>query len=161
MIVMFLICIGAGIYLVPRLVPETLQDRVTGQMGHGAEGRIAVWQRSLKTWTEKPLLGGGAGTEHPAHDWTSHNTFISILVDDGLIGLGIFLAFWVVLIGTIFSFPKAEKQFWFTVLAGYSPALLTGSANHEKTLWFLWAMILARPSRWRRAKPCRGPISLH
>jgi O-antigen ligase len=150
-IAMLVICIAAGVYLVPRMVPEDLQKRVAeGTSGSSFRDRLDLMKSGLTAWTKRPLQGFGLGAYERSSAsvggrlGVAHNTFVSILVEDGLIGMGIYLTFWAMLIRTILSFPKMEKRFWLTVLVGYAPSLMSASAEYEKPLWFLCAMILAQ-----------------
>ena len=43
--------------------------------------------------------------------------------------------------------PKAEKIFWLVVFASFAPSFLSGSAEHDKVLWFLAPWCLRRRRR--------------
>jgi O-antigen ligase len=58
-------------------------------------GRVNLWQATLEQWTQHPVLGAGAGVEPNLKALTtaihSHNGYIQVLFDRGVVGLIIFL----------------------------------------------------------------------
>jgi len=146
----FILCLAVISYMVIRFVPESLLARV--QEVHTAktfQDRMELWQTGLTQWTERPLQGSGSATNGGPGIEVAHNTFISILVDNGLIGLGLYLLFWILLLIAMLGLPKAERTLWLIVFASFSPAILSASAEHDKTLWFLCALVLAQAASLR------------
>ncbi len=80
----------------------------------------------------------------------AHNTLVTVLVDTGLVGFGLYVAFWFLLLSALLSLPKMEKTFWLIVFASFSPSFFSGSAEHDKVLWLLCAMVLARVTTLRK-----------
>ena len=64
-----------------------------------SSGRFALWQDALSVWREHPLLGIGANSfrlvnqRQTGNDKYVHNTYLSILVDSGVLVLAIYLSF--------------------------------------------------------------------
>lgn len=70
------------------------------------ETRLALWKLSLAAWQEQPIFGVGLGgyqkatadidiaySKHPIHTFdTSHSTYVMVLTECGVIGLGLLLA---------------------------------------------------------------------
>ncbi len=84
----------------------------------------------------------------------AHNTLVTVLVDTGLVGFGLYTAFWLLLLSALLSLPKTEMTFWLVVFASFAPSFLSGSAEHDKVLWLLCAMVLAQAAALRsRAVP--------
>jgi O-antigen ligase len=83
------------------LVPNAVTERVsmTYQEGEGLDSsageRVAIWQDALQVFNEEPILGTGLNTYAymgrvgPYTD--THNYYIKILMENGLVGLLIFL----------------------------------------------------------------------
>ena len=107
----------AGSYLQSKLtqaISETEQTLMGGKQtltgGNGgmtSEIRLAMWKASLEGWRDSPIIGIGLGgipsimrkttITTPAVDLRTvemiHSTYITALVDTGLIGLGLLLGF--------------------------------------------------------------------
>lgn len=77
--------------------------------GHGitSEVRIAMWKGALENWRDRPIAGGGIGCVPSVMQRTTvqnermdmrtvrmiHSTYVQTLVETGIIGLGLLLAF--------------------------------------------------------------------
>jgi O-antigen ligase len=147
--VIFVLCLAVIGVLVVQLVPSGNLARVAElQTAKSFQDRVAAWQNGLTKWTEQPLQGFGSATNGGME--VAHNTLVTVLVDDGLVGLGLYVAFWLLLLVALLSLPKVEKSLWFIVFASYSPAFLSGSNEYNKNLWLLCAMALAQVATLRR-----------
>ena len=78
-----------------------------------------------------------------------------MLVDTGLVGIVLYVTFWFLLLRALLSLPKAEKTLWLVVFASFGPSFLSLSVQHDKTLWFLCALVLAQAAAWRRSVAAR------
>lgn len=149
------ICIAVIGFLVVELVPGFLLSRVgEGQSAASFQDRLAAWQGGLAKWSERPLQGYGSATNGGHEMMLAHNTLVTVLVDTGLVGFGLYTAFWLLLLSALLSLPKTEMTFWLVVFASFAPSFLSGSAEHDKVLWLLCAMVLAQAAALRsRAVP--------
>ncbi len=155
--VIFTLCLGAAVYIIVHVVPENLLSRVQEGMETGtAQARFTLWEQSLQAWKENPILGIGSGATGDIGAGVSHNTFISVLTENGLIGLAIYLLFWAFLAAAILSLQKAEKILWITMLVSYVPHLLSISAEYEKVVWLIFGLILAQTISVTNVKVRRG-----
>lgn len=64
----------------------------------GAHNRYTIWQHSLELFISKPILGYGCGNFFPAlgtvyREAASHNMYILLLVEGGLVGFLLFFSF--------------------------------------------------------------------
>ncbi len=85
---MFLLCLGAGGYLVLHFVPEALLNRVQqGAEAHTFQVRVEYWTTAVTAWIGNPLLGCGAGSSSGIVGNVVHNTFLAVLLEHGLVGL--------------------------------------------------------------------------
>jgi O-antigen ligase len=104
----------AGLVLLPVIAsigPRDLSHRFRSMFDPGEAGiseRVYMWRSGIAMWRERPLLGWGPGgvkreysrfalpeafKKHTGH---VHNTPLQILVERGVLGLGAWLAIWVV-----------------------------------------------------------------
>lgn len=84
------------------VVPPAVQQRVmmtydptTGQLDHSAETRVNLWEEAMQVFDSNPLIGLGfdtyAYTKHLNNYKDTHNIYVKVLVETGVLGLFIFL----------------------------------------------------------------------
>jgi O-antigen ligase len=75
-------------------------------IGSGATNRTAAWQKGIELWEGSPLLGYGYRANERLYQGfevdESHNGYIAVLVDLGLVGLLVYLLFVGVALGGAF-----------------------------------------------------------
>jgi len=159
---MMLIIIIAGIGVaVPQLVSMALLRRVTeGIQADTFQKRVGAWQRGLHEWSKTPFLGVGPGTYSVAglapgeREMAAHNSFVSVLVETGVVGASLYFVFWVLVIRRILRMPKDDRFFWLVFLASLLPIMITGSNETNKYCWMVGALVLCQAAN---AKPVRVP----
>ena len=80
--------LSAGLILAT-FVPD-LRERVFGigeAIETGASGRFLLWRKAIGMWTEAPLFGNGFGAFVRNYSEATHNTYLQLLADIGIIGL--------------------------------------------------------------------------
>jgi len=86
-----------------KVVPH-LQERLATAAGTGAENslvwRLGLWRYALERFPERPLFGSGIGTFLPYINYqvgfNSHQTWLGLLIETGVLGLAAFIALLVV-----------------------------------------------------------------
>jgi putative inorganic carbon (hco3(-)) transporter len=84
------------------LVPNAVQQRVlmtydseTGSLDHSAETRLTLWDDAVQVFDTSPVIGTGFDTYAYMHRVgqydDTHNIFLKVLVETGVLGLLIFL----------------------------------------------------------------------
>lgn len=64
-------------------------ERMT-TFGTGSDnGRIGLWKRAFGLWWQKPLLGNGYRASLRKFEYASHNTYLQVLTEQGLIGFAL------------------------------------------------------------------------
>ena len=124
--------------------------------GNSLNWRIAQWTYLLDSWKEFPIIGYGLGTTKSVSVFENyaHNDYLTALVEQGVIGLLLFLAF----IGAQFThlvhivyrpFPKttySQRFFCFiliALLAALSVAMFAANILSQTTLFFYWFTLMA------------------
>jgi O-antigen ligase len=74
----------------------------------------------------------------------AHNTFLSVLVEQGVIGLALFLGSLVVLMLPAFRLPALEKMFWLSFFATWVVGASTLSYEDRKLPWLLFGILTAQ-----------------
>jgi O-antigen ligase len=83
----------------------------------------------------------------------AHNTYLVVLVEEGLIGLLIFLSLFVVLFFRLLPLPTFERRVGLIQLATLAVVLMPLSWQHHKGTWLTMALIAAWSSALAFPKP--------
>src|SRR5436190_9797807 len=143
----------ASLVLAASFVPEATLERLqttradieSGYFGH----RGFIWRAGLEVAREHPLVGLGAGTFGAAVEptlgfqWSSHSVPLGILVEDGLVGLLVFLA----IIGAAFTAlrraPRLPRRFGIVLLVALGVGSLSLEWGYRKQFWFVLGIVAA------------------
>jgi O-antigen ligase len=122
--------------------------------------RTRIWKTGLKVLKQHPILGIGSGAYPKAVEpwlgkpkiagfqYVAHNTFLSVLVECGIVGFAIYA----VLFGTIGMFILAmrplERALWLVVLAAWAVGVFTLTWEHYKPTWLILSLIT---TEWARS----------
>jgi O-antigen ligase len=147
----FIAVVGIGAWLMPHFMSEGVLRRVEeGTEAHSFKVRVELWQTGLAFWQSCPFEGAGAGAYRKVTELrgasrpnVAHNTFISTLVEGGLVGATLMLAFWVTVFRSIWRLPKRDRLSWLTVIAIWGAVSLSASWECTKTTWFLYGTAMA------------------
>lgn len=109
-------------------------------------GRLAQWRQGLDSFHEHPLVGVGANMYRTVNTLgkEAHNSFVSVLVELGLIGLVLFGIVLAIVVFHAFHQPsKWDRNFWVTVLAVWALGASTLTWEHRKTTWVFLTLLVA------------------
>jgi putative inorganic carbon (hco3(-)) transporter len=94
-----LVILGIFLFTWQVVVPTAVRERVnmtetaSGQLESSAEKRIELWKESWNSIVKSPILGNGFATyqygQHIANLRDTHDWFIKIMVETGIVGLGL------------------------------------------------------------------------
>lgn len=143
-------------------LPESSWKRWAGigtELQHGTWGeRKLIWSAGLDLFREHPSIGVGAGSfgtaTHRALPASiardnpflpaAHNTFLSILAEEGLLGFTLLLLLLFSLVLPVLRLPAIERSLWIIVLATWATGVFTLTWEDRKPTWFLFGLIAAR-----------------
>ncbi len=138
----FLVLLVLGLIFWQTFVPASVQQRIQmsqqGQSGidTSIESRYEMWDQAYELIKQKPILGYGynatkklgikTGKDQTYKKRESlHNGYLQLLLDQGLIGLGIFLVFFFICFSTGWSlFRSAEDPFLKGLGLGFAGCVL-------------------------------------
>lgn len=93
-----LIILGLFLLSWQTVVPTAVRERImmtknsTGELDASAQQRVELWRESWQSIKESPVIGKGYGTFqyglHAANLKDSHNLYVKVWVETGIIGLG-------------------------------------------------------------------------
>ncbi len=172
------------------VLPQAVQERIemsydpqSGSLDHSAEARITMWEDSLELITSNPLLGTGFDTYAYMHRQKradggvgyyedTHNIFLKVLVESGVVGLLLFL--WVtanIFLAGFRLYLRGENPFYRALglgLAAWVVCSLTANCFGDRwTLLqvngYMWIMAGMACTAWRvnlgEAAPARQLVT--
>jgi O-antigen ligase len=142
--------LAGGAYLVPqslwsRIFEFGYRELAAGTLTH----RTVLWAAGLEAFRDHPFLGIGAGAYGPAIlravdiPYPAHNSFISVLVELGVIGALLVFA----LLANFFHCAKRmrylERCLWMTLLMTWTVGVSSLTWEYRKPTWFLFGLLTA------------------
>lgn len=121
----------------------------------------------MHAFFDRPLIGyGTASFKHaitPELGYmaqVAHNSYLSVLVEEGLIGLLLFLSMIGMVFLDAFRLPRIERRFALVLLATLFVAMLPLTWEDEKPVWLLMAALvgLSHAEARRAARAVRQPF---
>lgn len=108
-------------------------------------GRLDQWRQGLASFSEHPLLGVGTDMYRSVNSLgkEAHNSFVSVLVELGLIGIVLFGIVLVIVLIHALAQPKWDRNFWLTVLLVWTIGSSTLTWEHRKTTWLFLTLLVA------------------
>lgn len=71
----------------------TQWERISQLNAYEDNGRFRLWNESAQLISSHPLIGNGVRSMYQTFSKASHNTYLQVLVENGIIGLALFSAF--------------------------------------------------------------------
>ena len=146
-----------GAILISFIVPMTSWTRL-GTIGHEiSQGtlneRRTIWTAGFEVFSEHPVRGIGLDAFAPAVqrrlytprelgvELVAHNTFLSVLVEAGIIGFSLFLAALVSLWRGIFRLEVAERNLWLVTFSVWTVGVMELTWEYRKPTWLLFGLL--------------------
>jgi O-antigen ligase len=166
--VALIIVVGITIYAIQTFVPAYSWQRLATiqaelQRGSDLNYRRYIWQAGLELFTHHPILGVGAGVFNEGVTYVlsvgkaSHNTFLSVLVEQGVIGLGIFAAMLAIAFVSLRRLPPLERTLWIVLLFTWMVGASSLTWEHRKATWFIFGLLVAHAARVGVHEPLPDP----
>jgi O-antigen ligase len=137
----------------------TIPDELTRGTLHD---RTRIWKTGLKVLRRHPILGVGSGAypkavepwlgkpKVPKFQYVAHNTFLSVLVECGAIGFGIYALLLASLALFIRTMPPLDRALWIATAGAWAVGVFTLTWEHYKPTWLIMALITtAWATAWR------------
>ena len=146
-VLIFAVLIGALFALQP-LVPQTSFDRLaTTGTSIGASdlgGRANIWREGIAVFSEYPLLGIGSGAFRTVVEsgTVAHNTFLSVLVEVGIVGFALFGIILAIAVCQAVHQPTGHSRLWLTVLLVWAAGVSSLTWEHTKPTWLFLGLVV-------------------
>ena len=165
-----------------QFIPASSWDRlstVPNEFERGTmTGRTIIWKAGWELFRAHPFLGIGANAfrvmvsrvlaepirrEVPGMPPAppAHNTFLSVLVEEGVLGLALFCGLIGVLMLSLKGMPALQRQLWIVCLAAWVVGVSSLTWEMRKPTWFLFGLLIAQSSSMlQRRHLLRIPLAL-
>lgn len=146
--------LATGVLCAALMMPQTSTERyaqILQQIQDGdMTGRGDIWRAGLQLIPGHWFTGVGAGAFPSAvsvylgYTIVAHNTFLTVLVELGIVGLSLFIASWGELLFSLRAMASPQKRLWTVVFLTWLVGVSALSWDYAKPTWFLLGMFLAQ-----------------
>jgi O-antigen ligase len=145
------IALGAAVVAV-QMVPQKSFERLATTGSEISEGtlnsRLRIWKEGIALIPAHPLQGVGPAGWYPAvgmriGNVAPHNTYLAIVVEEGLVGLFLYLLLFAVLLKRLLALPTFERRVGLGQLATLMIAILPLGWHQNKASWLVLALLAA------------------
>jgi O-antigen ligase len=166
-------------------VPSTSWERLSTMPDEFAQGtftgRTIIWKAGWEIFRGHPFLGIGANAFRPIVSRVlaepirldqsalpaappAHNTFLSVLVEQGVVGLALFCAMLGVLSLSLRALPAFPQKLWIVCMGVWMVGVSSLTWEMRKPTWFFFGLLMAQcgsmaPKQFgaeSRSRPCQS-----
>jgi len=162
-----LLMITAALFAASSVVPQSSWQRLAqGQQSlkrWDLTGRTEIWAEGLQRVRPYILTGMGAGAFpvtsklESGKAWVAHNTYLGILIDEGIVGLSLFLLLGGVLVWSVRRLAPLERRLCYVLALTWGVGVFALSWEHRKPTWFVFGLLAAHMGLVRPAGAARRP----
>jgi len=105
--------------------------------------RLVVWRMGLRAFSERPIFGYGTSGFNWAVRSQSHNSYLSVLVEQGIVGFMLYAMMFITVFVRILRMPTMERRFALVLLATLMVAMLPLVWDNRKSVWVILAILAA------------------
>jgi O-antigen ligase len=140
---------GVGL-LVPQATWERLTTTTTEIEQGTLGGRGDIWAAGWLAFQDRPLLGSGTATFQIAtrpmlsRDLPGHNTPLSLLVEQGVVGLSLFAGLLAACLWAIAHLRSEDRKMWAVLMFGWSIMAMAHDSHGDKVTWVLFGLLAAQ-----------------
>src|SRR5882672_254673 len=152
-----LVC--GALYLVPATSWQRLSTLPTEFEQGTFTGRTIIWKAGWEIFRAHPFFGIGAnafrlivsrvlaepirlGEADPAPP--AHNTFLSVLVEQGVLGFAVFCALLIALAVSLRGMPQFPQRLWIVSLAVWIVGVSSLTWEMRKPTWFFFGLLMSQ-----------------
>lgn len=147
---------------VTSMVPQKTLDRLFSSGTELSQGTLSsrsiTWSRAWLEINEAPFFGNGLSSFRRVInkyniDYTAHNSYIAIMVEQGIIGLLSYLAVIIVVFLQVSKIPPEQRLLMLSLLLIVIAGQFTLTLNGRMFIWFAYLFIALKASLGQQAQP--------
>lgn len=148
-VTIFLFLASAALLLQPYVQPLKSFQRLGTTSAEITEGdlnnRTNNWREGMDSFEEHPLFGVGGNMYRSINSLgkVAHSSYLSILVELGLIGFALFGTILAIAVVHAWGLPKWDSIFWLTILLVWAIGASTLTWEYRKTTWLFLSLLFA------------------
>jgi O-antigen ligase len=114
--------------------------------------RTLLWGQGLASFAKSPFLGVGSNMYRSVNSLgkVAHNSFISVLVELGLVGFALFGFILLIAVLQAWRQPRWDRSFWLSLLAVWTIGASTLTWEGRKSTWLFFSLIVASAALFRQ-----------
>jgi O-antigen ligase len=122
--------------------------------------RTTLWADGINAFMQAPVLGVGTDMYRSVSglNKVAHNTYISVLVEEGLVGLVLFVAILWIVFRQARRLPSWDRNFWMTALIVLAIGASTLTWEQRKTTWLFLTFAVAAAAAAKSSRRPEGPV---
>lgn len=148
-----------AVIYVPDKIVQRLATTGTSVENLSLGGRFSIWVAAVRAFAQRPVVGYGTGSFRTAVrpygiEQVAHNSYLSVLVEQGLVGFLLYYAMFVAALVSVVRLPLLERRFALILLGTLSLAMFPLTWEDQKAAWFVLAALIGLG---QAARPAAGP----
>jgi O-antigen ligase len=140
---------GLAVVYVPEKIVQRLSTTSTEVEDLSVGGRFKLWRAGFRALPQHPILGFGTSSyikatspELGSSAKVAHNSFISVLVEQGIVGLTLFLLMFLAVFRAVRQLPQPERRFGLVLFCTLVVAMSPLTWEQQKSAWFVLAALV-------------------
>lgn len=135
-------------------LPDSIWTRVQSIPAELSQGtltkRTDIWSAGIEAFRNHSFLGVGAGAFEASVyrkldiAYVAHNSYLSVLVELGVVGILLFGSLLLGLLGMAASLPSRYRSLWLVLLFTWGVAVSSVTWEHRKPTWFIFGLLIAQ-----------------
>jgi O-antigen ligase len=152
----------SAVWLVPQSSFQRLSTTTTEISEGSMQGRMSIWKSGLAAVPHRAFHGYGPAGWYPAAGAVAgrirgpHSSYLSILVEEGIIGLLLFLTMFIMVLMRLRTLPTFERRIGLALLGTLAIANTPLNWDVYKASWLVLALLAAWSVVFAQAQPRMG-----
>jgi O-antigen ligase len=148
-VVLLCLCGGLLVRYVPTRVMARLSTTGTEIEDKRFGGRFTLWKAGVHAFGHRPVTGYGVGgfvrsitPELGDKALVAHNSFLSVLVEEGLIGLWLYVTMMCSVYFSLRRLPRIERRFALIMFGTLLTAMMPLTWEDQKATWLIMGILI-------------------
>ena len=162
------VLVGALYVLFP-LVPQNSLDRIATTEAELTEGNLSnrkiIWEAGFPIFLEHPINGAGSGSflatvKFKNRNVAAHNTYLTILVEVGLVGFALFAIILLMTLRHAIRQPKVYATMWTAVVLIWIIGVFSINWEIRKHTWLVFSLVLVSAGLYEQREETNEQLDL-